>query len=384
MRGHHFDVAVIGGGIAGATAACHIAKTRSVVLLEQERELARHTTSRSAAIYLEYDGGSVFQRLNRASRAFFDVAHDELDAPLLDPLPVMSVGDESMRAEFERQIGEARELTPDVRLVEGPELLRMCPVLRPDRLTCGMLESSAASLDVMALHQLYVRRAVDRGAEVWRSSKVLAIADLKSGWKLATASGDLSADLIVNAAGAWGDEVAQMAGVEPVGLTPMRRTAFTTRIDHDPSSWPFIYAPAVDNHCYFKPEAGNQLLCSLADETPSEPCDARAEEIDVALAIHNINSLTTLGIRSVASSWAGLRTFAPDRAPVYGRDDNNLRFIWLVGQGGWGIVSSPAAGWIAAAAANCDPFPSRLSDIGLVEADLAPRRSHAPGVAVSQ
>ncbi len=369
-----FDIAVIGGGIGGATAACHLTPNHRVVLLEQEAELAFHTTSRSAAIYLEGDGGGIMHRLNRSSRAFFDQNHPELDAPLLDPLPVLTVGTEGMEQELQDQAARDVVLTPSIRYVSGHELVDLCPILRPEVVTCGILEASAASLDVMALHQLYVRRARAGGTEVRRSSKVTAIERTTGGWRLATASGTIECGTIVNAAGAWGDIVAELAGVQPVGLTPMRRTAFTARVDQDPTLWPFIYSHSSRYPCYFKPEAGQQLLCSLSDETPSEPVDARPLEIDVAMAIDHINTISTLNLRSVTTTWAGLRTFAPDRDPVYGWDDSVDGFFWLCGQGGWGIVSSPAAGRIAAAAIAGDDLPAELVEAGLRFEDLAPRR----------
>lgn len=370
-----FDVAVVGGGIAGATAAAHLAPDHRVVVLEQEAELAHHTTSRSAAVYLEGDGGHVMHRMNRASRPFFDADHPELSGPLLTPLPVLTIGTSADHDELADQARRDSVLTPSIRLVAGHELTELCPVIRPDVVTCGVLESTAASLDVMALHQLYVRRARSAGAQVRRSARVGAIhAQDGGGWKLETAAGPVRARVVVNAAGAWGDAVAELAGVEPVGLTPMRRTAFTARIDVDPTPWPFLYSHNAEFPCYLKPEAGNQLLCSLSDETPSPPVDARAEEIDVARAIDNIAALTTLDLRRVTATWAGLRTFAPDRDPVFGWDDQVPGFFWLVGQGGWGIVSSPAAGRVTAAAIGGQPFPTDLAEVGLAAADLAPRR----------
>jgi D-arginine dehydrogenase len=368
------EVAVIGGGIAGATVACHVAPGRSVALLEQEQELAHHTTSRSAAIYIENEGGPVFHRLSTASRPFFEAEHEELDAPLLTPMPVMKVGTPENHDEFTAEAAAASQVTDSIRVVEADELTDFCPVLAPGVATIGLLEPTAASIDVMGLHQLYIRRARAAGADVVRSARVQEIVADGEGWLLTTAAGPVRADVVVNAAGAWGDGVAEMAGVAPVGLTPMRRTAFTTRIDHDPTDWPFIYADISSLHCYFKPEAGNQLLCSLSDETPSEPCDARPEEIDVALAIEHINELTTLNIRSVATTWAGLRTFAPDRNPVFGWDDAVPNFLWMVGQGGCGIVTSPIAGQIAAALIDRQPLPDRVLELGLTEATLAPRR----------
>ena len=374
MVTERFDVAVIGGGIAGVTAACHAAPHHSVVLLEQERELAHHPTSRSAAIYLENEGGPIFHRLSTASRPFFETEHPELDAPLLEPLPVLKIGTPENHDDFARDATAAAELTASIHLVEGAELIQLCPVLRPDVATIGLLEPGAASVDVMGLHQLFLRRARAAGAIVKRSARVNAIERRQNDWRLTTEAGAVDAGVVINAAGAWGDVVGAMAGATPVGLIPMRRTAFTTRIDADPSAWPFVYAPVSHLHCYFKPEAGNQLLCSLSDETPSAPCDARPEELDIALAIDHINELTTLDIRSVARTWAGLRTFAPDRDPVFGWDDRVDGFMWLVGQGGCGIVSSPAAGQIAAALLDGAELPTAVTDLGLTAERLAPRR----------
>ena len=373
-----FDVAVIGGGIAGVTAACHLAESHRVVLLEQEDELAHHTTSRSAAVYIENEGGPVFHRLSTASREFFEADHSELDGPLLTPLGVLKVGGETERAAFEAEVAAANEVTSSIRLIEGDELIAECPVIRPEVVTVGLIEPTAAAIDVMAVHQLFLRRARTANAEIRRSARVTQIdkGDGRAGarWKLLTAVGPVEADIIVNAAGAWGDEVAALAGAEPVGLTPMRRTAFTTATDFDTSGWSMMYSPISKLHCYFKPEAGGQLLCSLADETPSQPCDARPEEIDVAQAIDHINSLTTLNITSVKTTWAGLRTFAPDRNPVFGWDDELEGFFWLVGQGGCGIVTSPAAGQLTGALIRGEALPESIASLGLTEEALAPRR----------
>lgn len=373
MTVENFDVAVIGGGIAGATSAAHIADAASVVLLEQESELAHHTTSRSAAIYLEHDGGT-FAALSSASRPFFETAHEGLDAPLLDPLPVLNVGDESLREQFLADVAETEGLARPAVFVEGHQLVDLCPVLRPDAVTVGMLEPAAASLDVMSLHRLYLRMARKAGAEIRTQSRVTAITRRGSAWQVQSAGGAFEVGTIVNASGAWGDHVAELAGVEPIGLTPMRRTAFTTPITVDPTGWPFVYAGQIGGSCYFKPEAGNQLLCSLADESPEDPRDTRPEEIDIAQAIDNIKAITTLDIRTVRTSWAGQRTFAPDRNPVFGPDPEQPSFTWMVGQGGWGIVSSPAAGLVARASVLGTPLPAELIAGGLTAERLSPQR----------
>lgn len=373
-----FDVAVVGGGIAGATAAAHLAPHRSVVLLEQEGELAFHTTSRSAAMFLEADAHGLMAKLGIASRGFFEADHG-LDAPLLTPLPVLNVASESDLSGLRAQFEQASERVSSVAYFEGDELATqlstLCPIIDTSVIAGALYEPTAASVDVMALHQLYVRTARSFSAtEIRRRARVEAIERLGVGWRLMTSSGAIECEIVVNASGAWGDTVAEMAGVEPVGLTPMRRTAFTAPVSTDPSAWPFVYCADRDLHCYFKPEAGNQLLCSLADETSERPRDTRPEEVDVARAIDRINTITTLGLRSVSTTWAGQRTFAPDRNPVWGFDDQDEGFYWLVGQGGWGIISSPAAGRIVSAAIVDGAFPADLAATGFSTRDFGPER----------
>ena len=372
METIHTDVAVIGGGIAGVSAAAQIASTHSVVLLEQESELAYHTTSRSAAVYIENEGGPVFHRLATASRQFWDTSPGS-ETPLVTPMPVLKVGDATMADALRDEVREAQRVTPSIQFVEGADLVDLCPVLNPEIVSVGMLEDTAGSIDVMGTYQLFLREARRNGTDVWRSARLVEAVRTDGFWQLATEAGPLQARVVVNAAGAWGDVVAESSGVSPLGLAPKRRTAFTAPVTHDPDGWPFIYSGIPDLECYFKAEAGNQLLCSLSDEAPSEACDAKPEELDIALAIDRINTISTLGIRSVNTTWAGLRTFAPDRNPVFGWDDNVDGFLWMVGQGGCGIVTSPIAGEIAAALIREDPLPQEATDLGLTKAQLAPR-----------
>lgn len=369
-----FDVAVVGGGIAGVTVARAIAETHSVVILEQENELAHHSTSRSAAIFVENEGGPVFHRLATASRPFLEADHAELDAPLLEPLPVLKVGGEDERPVLEAEAEEAARITAPVHLVDEDDLYELAPMLRPEYVTVGVYEPTAASLDVMALHQLYLRRARGHGTQVRRSAKVVSLSRSDGAWTIDTTAGSVGAAVVVNAAGAWGDVIGRLAGAQPLGLVPCRRTAFTSPVTEDPSEWPFVYSQIAERSCYFKREAGRQLLCSLSEERPSEPCDAKPEEVDVAQAIDNINHLTTLELRSVNTTWTGLRTFAPDRNPVFGWDDRVDGFLWMVGQGGCGIVSSAAAGDVAASLIRGQRLPPSVTTLGLTKEDLAPRR----------
>ena len=370
------DVAVVGGGIAGVSAAAAIARTHRVTLLEQESELAYHTTSRSAAVYIENEGGPIFHRLASASRPFFDAEHEVEGMPTryVEPMPVLSVGNESNREAIVQSAKAGQAVTPSIRIVEGDELLEHCPVIDLSSVTVGMLEATAGSIDVMGVHQHYLRSARRDGAEVVRSARVTGGRRDGQGWILQTEAGEVRADVVINAAGAWGDVVAAACGVAPIGLQPKRRTAFTARAPFDPTGWPFIYSSIPGLECYFKAEAGSQLLCSLSDEQDSEPCDARPEEADIALAIERINTISTLGVRSVTTTWAGLRTFAPDRNPVFGWDDAAEGFLWMVGQGGCGIVTAPAAGAAAASLVAGENLPAAVVDLGLTAEQLAPRR----------
>jgi D-arginine dehydrogenase len=236
-----------------------------------------------------------------------------------------------------------------------------------------MLEPDAMDIDVAALHQAYVRGARQRGGEVVRSSPVTGLRRDRDGWVVSMPSASLRCDVVVNAAGAWADEVATMAGVRPIGLRPLRRTAFTCPAPEgvDVRDWPLV--ADVDDRFYFKPE-GPQLLCSPADETPSAPCDAQPDEADVALAIERINEATTLGLRHVRRAWAGLRCFVADRTPVVGMDAGASGFMWLAGQGGYGIQTAPAMARATAGLVLDGRLRDDLVEAGVAEGDLSPAR----------
>ncbi len=370
------DVVIVGGGIAGVSAAHHLAPSARVVLLEAEPMLAHHTTGRSAAQLLAHYGGPINRRLTLASRAFLEsppVAY--ADTAILTPLPFMYFATVADAAALATETEAARQLEPSIELLDGDEAIRRCPALRPG-VAAAMYEPGAQSIDVMALHQLFVRGARAGGATIQTDAEVVELDRRDGRWLVTTPAGRWAAPTIVNAAGAWGDPLAALAGAAPLGLRPLRRTAFTVSSAQDPSGWPFF--AAYDGSFYAKPEAGSQLLCSPADETPSEPCDARAEEIDVARAIDDINRATTLDIRHVHTTWAGLRTFAPDRHLVVGWDPEVEGFCWLVGQGGTGIQTSPAAGRAAAAIVLGEELPDSMLELGLTREWLGPQRlAHA-------
>jgi len=369
------DAVVIGGGIAGA-AAGHFLSTAGarVVLLEREPVLAHHTTGRSAAVYLENYGGDVVRRLALASRAFLEEPGEGLaEAPLLTPrglLDVAAPGLDDLVVEHARR-GAA--LVPGIRALTPDQAAEACPVLRPEMLAGAVLEPDARDIDVMGLHQAFLRGIRAVGGEVRAHAPVTGIERVGGDWQVTTPAAQWQAPLVVNAAGAWGDRLAGLAGVRPVGLRPLHRTAFIATLPSgvDARAWPLVQDLAEG--WYFKPE-GDALLCSLADEVLVEPGDARPRDEDVALALERINEVTTLGLRHVRTAWAGLRTFAPDRVPVVGVDPDAPGFVWVVGLGGFGIMAAPAIGELAAASALGTQVPPALAALGATFADYGVTR----------
>lgn len=344
-------VVVVGGGIAGVSAAYYLAvsgRCDRVSLLEAEDQLAHHTTGRSAALLIENYGAGPIRPLTTASLDFFhSPSADLVDHELIEQRGILTFssgpdddatfdeqlrdGEKTTHPVLEISRGEAEELAPHI--IFGPQ----------DRL---MWEPYAHDIDVAATHQAFVRGFVRAGGEIHTSRRVDAARPNRDRWIVETTEGDLDADIVINAAGAWGDVVAQAADVDPVGLQPLKRTAFMVSSPFaDSPSFPVV---AELNHAWYLRPDGTQFMCSPADETPSEPCDARADEIDIARTIDMLNERTRVGIRSVASHWAGLRTFAPDRAMVIGPDPARSNFFWCVGQGGTGIQTAPAAGRLVA------------------------------------
>ncbi|GAA0585543.1 FAD-dependent oxidoreductase [Paractinoplanes ferrugineus] len=343
------DVAVIGAGMAGVSVAHELAADHEVVLLEQESRPAYHTTGRSAAMFLQSYGGPEIRALTAASRPLYAEAGD-----LLTPRPLLWVASAA-------QLGRLDALAtaqPALVRLDPSAAVAHCPALRPAWVAGALLEGDASEIDVLGLHQHYLGGARRRGASVLVGAAVRTGRHTGGHWHLDTAAGPVRAAAVVNAAGAWGDVVAAALGVPSIGLRPMRRTAAVARATAVDRGWPLI--ADVGETFYFRPE-GAGVLVSPADETPSEPCDARPDDVDVALALDRVNEATTLGLRSVSTAWAGLRTFAPDRNPVAGPDPAAPGLFWLAGQGGYGIQIAPALGRLAAAAVTGAAVPAALS-----------------------
>ncbi len=363
------DVLIIGGGIAGLSAAAWLSEHVDVVVVEAEDMLGYHTTGRSAALYTECYGDGPVRRLTIASREFLTSGEG-----LTAPRPVLFVGAPGDDVAVRQLYDEFSSLVPTVELVDAARVAELCDAFEPDGTSGGVYEPLAMEIDVAALQSLYTRTARDRGTVILTGARVQSIERIGSLWVVEAGEHRIEAPVVVDAAGAWGDVVAEMAGIPPLDLRPLLRSVFVTKLPRSPAGWPFV----VDAHerWYFKPEGPN-LLGTAASELPSFPCDARPPELDVALGIERINAATTLEIRSVLSAWAGLRTFTPDRVPAVGFDPDHEGFFWLVGQGGYGIMTSPALGELSASLIVSGTVPDRMGEIGVNADSLAPGRFRA-------
>jgi D-arginine dehydrogenase len=260
-----------------------------------------------------------------------------------------------------------------VELLDADGARALVPALRPERIALAVHEPGGLDLDVDALLQGFLRLFRSRGGTVVTGAPVSAIARVGDGWSVTTPVGTIATSVVVDAAGAWADTVAVMAGLEPLGVRPLRRTAFTFAAPDGPGveRWPLV--TDAGDEWYLKPDAG-RILASPADETPTDPCDARPEEVDVALAVERIEAAFDFEVRGVRSPWAGLRTFAPDRVPVAGPDPHAPGFVWLAGQGGYGIKTSPALAEVVAASVLGTPWPPILVERGITPASISPGR----------
>lgn len=339
------DIIVIGAGIAGVSAASELAATARVIVLEREPRPGYHATGRSAAFFVVSYGNAAVRAITVASEPFYrSPPRGFTDVPLLSPRPCIFFGRPDQREallSFHAEVPSLQSLTPE-------QVRQRVPIILPGYLEGGLLDITGGDLDVDAILQGFLRRLRARGGKLYSGREVRGLSRSNGLWKAVTGDETLTAPVVVNAAGAWVDEIARLAGLEPLGLQPKRRTAmlFDPPEGRDISDWPLMVD--VDEEFYFKPDAG-ALLLSPADETPSPPCDAQPEELDVALAVDRFETATGLEVSRVTHRWAGLRTFAPDKTFVVGFDPRTEGFFWLAGQGGYGVQTSPGMARLAAA-----------------------------------
>ena len=335
------DILVIGAGMAGCGSAAMLAPHAKVTVLEMEDRPAYHTTGRSAATFILNYGNDVLRALNAASEATLRTGGDLAETGFLSPRGVMQVEEPGQSDAFEAYTAGATGLE----ILDPSQVVELFPIYRPEMVVRGALEPNASDIDVDGLLQAYIRTLRTQGSQIVPNSQVTALTRNNDQWVVETKSGTYAAPVVVNAAGAWGDLVARLAGLAPVGLTPMRRTVAVLPTDQDTRHW--ALTAAVAETWYAKPDGG-RLWVSPADEDPMDPHDAYPDDMVLAEGLHRFSEATTMEVTRVERSWAGLRTFAPDRTPVNGFEPGTDGFYWLVGQGGYGIQTAPAMSQLAA------------------------------------
>ena len=368
-----YEFVVIGGGMVGSSVAAHLAAHASVRLLEMEDQPGYHSTGRSAATFSESYGNELVRAITRASREFFYAPPaDFTSIALVKPRAVLVTAHRGQEGALEHFLtAAARAAGAEAWSID--DAVALCPVLRPSELVGAALIRDAADIEVHELQHGYLRWLKARGGSVSTGTRVTAIDRGASGWTVSTTQGAVRAATIVNAAGAWADQIGRLAGAQSVGLRPLKRTAclieppttFAVR------EWPFVLN--VEEEFYLKPDAG-MLLLSPVDETDTAPCDAQADELDIAIAVDHLERATTLQVKRIAHRWAGLRSFVEDRSPVLGYDELQPGFFWLAALGGYGIQTAPALSRIAASLALRKQVDANLLDFNIDPTQMSPAR----------
>ena len=344
-----YDIAIVGAGMAGACLAWWLTQhgASRIVLVEAEHAPGYHTTGRSAAFWEPTYGGAGVVPLSAASRAFFDAPPPAFaDRPLLSPRGALHIAAPGATDALDALAADFAGFGVATEAVDAAAMAARYPFVGGGWEAAGLLEPDCHDIDVAGLHAGFLAGAKRAGAGLLTEARVAGLTRTDGDWQLTTTAGDLTARIVVDAAGAWGDALAALAGVRPLGLTPLRRTMVVLDTDPaPPADLPVVFD--AGGSFYFKPDAG-RLWLSPHDEIADVPRDAAPEELDVAVAIDRFERATTARVRRVERSWAGLRTFSPDRNPVYGFDAAVPGFFWCVGQGGFGIQTAPAAGDLAA------------------------------------
>jgi D-arginine dehydrogenase len=373
------DAIIVGGGIAGASVAYFLSSRAKVLVLERESHAGVHSTGRSAALFSETYGPPQVRALTRASRAFFErPPRDFVENALLAPRGALVIGGAEQRAQIERDYESMRVHSSGLQLLDEAAMRARVPVLEPAHARHGLFEPGAADIDVNSLHQGFIRGLRQRGSRLECDAQIQTIERSQGEWVLEVAMRGAQphtwrAPILIDAAGAWADEVAALAGVPPLGLSPRRRTAFLFQPPEGVSTaqWPFV--TSVSEDFYFKPDAG-LLLGSPANADPVPPHDVQAEDLDIALAIDRIEQVTTMRIERPLRPWAGLRSFVADGGLVGGFDSGSPGFFWVAALGGYGIQTSAAMGEACAHLALGRPLPAHLADAGLSAAMLGVER----------
>lgn len=369
-----YDFIVIGGGIAGASVADELATQGSVVLVEAEAQAGYHTTGRSAALFAASYGSAAFRALTRLSEPFFQAPPAGFaDYPLLRERGLIYIANSAQLGSLGRLLAEIAKSGTALQRLSSEEILRRVPRLRPEAVAAGAFDPGARDIDVEGLLQGFLRRGRTRGVRQIFGARVESAERRGGVWRLRAGSEELQAPVVVNAAGAWADQVAQTFGAQPVGLRVLRRTVALVEPPpgDDVPDWPVIID--VEEQFYFKPDAG-KFLISPADEEPAPPGDAHPDELMLAISADRVQQVLDIDIRRISHSWAGLRSFAPDRSPLIGYDAAAPGFFWCAGQGGYGIQSAPAFAVLAARLVCGERLAPAFSAEGVSLAEIDPQR----------
>lgn len=371
------DFLIVGAGIAGASVAYFLAPHGRVTLLERESQPGYHSTGRSAALFMASYGVPQVRALSLASLPFYSNPPDGFsDYPLISPRGAMMVASRGQLAALDEHWQVLKPLSPHARRLSAQEALALVPVLRDDVVVAATYEPDASDMDVHAIHQGFLKGMRRQGGTLACGAEVVSLKHDGNVWHVHAADGrHWAARTVINAAGAWADELGRLAGAQPIGLQPCRRSAFVfappegLSVEH----WPMTYSAGED--WYIKPDAG-MLLGSPANADPVPPHDVQPKELDIAMAMHAIGEMTTLSMRRPQRTWAGLRSFVADGGLVGGMDGHAPAFLWVAAQGGYGIQTAPAMGEACAALARGLPLPEHIAAHGLTVEMLGPQRLH--------
>ena len=367
------DIVVIGGGMAGAAIAAHLSEHASVRLFEMEHQPGYHSTGRSAALFAESYGNTLVRALTRASRSFFFSPPTSFCSyPLVKPRSMLAIARTGQESALDAFFGSAAP-SDLVELISAARALELFPLLKSDDLVGAAFYRGSADIDVHALHQGYLRLLKSRKGTLATEARVIGLECERNVWAVTTAQDTVRAGIVVNAAGAWAGEIGKLAEALDIGLQPMKRTACLIEppAGRNADLWPMVFD--VEEQFYLKPDAG-MLLLSPCDETLTDPCDAQADELDIAIAVDRVERATTLEVKRITHKWAGLRSFVKDRSPVVGYDPYRPGFFWLAALGGYGIQTAPALSRLAASLVLGKQVDSHARPDGGEVAALAPTR----------
>ncbi|MCZ4351335.1 FAD-dependent oxidoreductase [Roseovarius aestuarii] len=351
QHSNHADIIVIGGGIAGISAAAELARDAHVLVLERESRIGYHSTGRSAAIYIRNYGNATLRAINAVAEPGLVTPEGVSDFSLLSPRGELMVATEAEMDTFQSYI----EGSVGVDCLTSAEAVDLVPILRPEPIAAALYERDAQGIDVDRMLQGYARLLKTRGGRIQPDAPVTQLRH-DGVWHITAGGQDYSAPIVVNATGAWADHVADLACVARIGLQPMRRSAaiIPSPEGHDIRNWPLF--GSISETWYAKPDA-QQLMVSPADQDPVEPMDAWPDDMVLAEGLHRFSEAVTVPVTRVTHSWAGLRTFAPDRTPVVGFTPQSNGFFWLAGQGGYGVQTAPALARLCAALITAQDAP---------------------------